>query len=66
LLEEGKPVGKVQVLERDGQGRERRMCYVTPFLVGEKGTMGWPLQLARKVVQRREVGKGWVTERVVI
>ncbi|OJD36552.1 deah-box rna helicase [Diplodia corticola] len=60
LLQWGKPVGKIVDKGRDGEGRERRECYVVPSLVGEKGGLGWPLP-AKRVVQRKEGGgKGWV------
>jgi ATP-dependent RNA helicase DHX37/DHR1 len=62
LLEEGKPVGKVEVLKRDAKGRERRQVLTVPFLKGETGGMGWPLPPARSVVQVRMPGKGWVVE----
>jgi len=62
LLEEGKPVGKVEVLKRDAKGRERRQVLTVPFLKGETGSMGWPLPPARSVVQVRMPGKGWVVE----
>ena len=64
LVEEGKPVGKVEVLERDGKGRERRAVWTVPFLKGEGGGLGlgWPLPPARRVVQVRMAGRGWVVE----
>lgn len=68
LLEDGKPIGKIETLERDEDGRERRSVWTVPFLVpGEAsgGEVGWPLPPARKVVQRREGSKGWVIERVL-
>ncbi|KAB8416355.1 hypothetical protein FH972_024874 [Carpinus fangiana] len=66
LLEEGKPVGKIEMLQRDGgDGSERRMCWTTPFLRGDVGSMGWPLPPARKVTQKRARGKGWVFDTLV-
>ena len=59
LLVYGKPIGKIE--ERDSK---TRTCWVVPSLVGEKGSMGWPLP-AQKVVQMRD-GKGeWIVEKVV-
>ena len=59
LLVYGKPIGKIE----EGDSKTRT-CWVVPSLVGEKGSMGWPLP-AQKVVQRRD-GKGeWVVEKVV-
>ncbi|KAI9727172.1 MAG: putative ATP-dependent RNA helicase DHR1 [Chrysothrix sp. TS-e1954] len=64
LLEESKPIGKIETLSRSQRGEERRACWVTPFLRGEQGSTGWPLPPARKVEQMRLQGKGWVTERI--
>lgn len=59
LLVYGKPIGKIE----EGEGK-MRTCWVVPSLVGEKGSMGWPLP-AQKVVQKRD-GKGeWVVEKVI-
>ena len=59
LLVYGKPIGKIE----EGDGKTRT-CWVIPSLVGEKGSMGWPLP-AQKVVQKKD-GKGeWVVEKVV-
>ena len=53
-----------------GRNEERRECWVVPYLRGEGsaagaagglGSQGWPLP-AKKVVQRRVKGKGWVVE----
>lgn len=62
LLRYGKPVGKMEEVEGSG-GRERR-CWVVPSLVGETGSMGWPLP-AEKVVQRKDGRGEWVVERVI-
>ena len=59
LLVYGKPIGKIE----EG-GNKTRTCWVAPSLVGERGSMGWPLP-AQKVVQTRD-GKGeWVVEKVI-
>ena len=59
LLVYGKPIGKIEE-----EGSKTRTCWVVPSLVGEKGSMGWPLP-AQKVVQNRD-GKGeWVVEKVI-
>ena len=64
LLRYGKPIGKI-VEERIGEdGKRRRECWVVPELVGEKGSLGWPLP-AMKVVQRRDGRGEWGVERVV-
>lgn len=68
LLEDGKPIGRIEALERDDSGKERRAIWTVPCLVPGKeggGSLGWPLPPARKVVQRREGSKGWVVESVV-
>lgn len=67
LLEEGKPIGRIESLERDDEGRERRSVWTIPFLVSGHGSgdVGWPLPPARKAIQRREGPKGWVLERSV-
>lgn len=59
LLVYGKPIGKIE--EEDSK---TRTCWVIPSLVGEKGSIGWPLP-AQKVVQKKD-GKGeWVVEKVI-
>ena len=59
LLVYGKPIGKIE----EGDSKTRT-CWVVPSLVGEKGSMGWPLP-AQKVIQKRD-GKGeWVVEKVI-
>lgn len=59
LIVYGKPIGKIE----EGDSKTRT-CWVIPSLVGEKGSMGWPLP-AQKVVQKKN-GKGeWVIEKVV-
>ena len=64
LLRYGKPIGKI-VEEKIGEdGKKRRECWVVPELVGEKGSLGWPLP-AMKVVQRRDGRGEWGVERVV-
>jgi len=62
LLEEGKAVGRIDVLPRDEKGRERRNVTTVPFLKGDAGSTGWPLGAARKGTQVRVPGKGWVAE----
>lgn len=59
LIEYGKPIGKAELL---GGVPERRACFVIPSLVGEVGSMGWPLP-AKKVVQRKDLKEGWVIEK---
>ena len=62
LLEYGKPIGKVE--EGFGPSGKTRTCFVNVNLVGEKGTMGWPLT-AQKVVQRRDPRGEWIVEQVL-
>lgn len=62
LLGEGKPVGKLETLERTARSEERRACWTVPFLKGEAGGVEWPLPPARRIVQRRLPGKGWINE----
>lgn len=64
LLREGKPM-KWEKLERGESGEERREVLSVPFLKGEAGGREWPLPLARRVVQRRVGGGGWVVEKVL-
>lgn len=60
LLVYGKPIGKIE--EADSK---TRTCWVIPSLVGEKGSMGWPLP-AQKVIQKKKVGSGdWIVEKVI-
>lgn len=67
LLEYGKPIKEVMVKEKKA-GKDKndegevRECWVVPYLRAEgSGGLGWPLP-ARKVVQRKVKGKGWVVE----
>lgn len=60
LVTYGKPIKEVKGSESEG-GKTREV-WVVPYLRAETGAgMGWPLP-ARKVKQRRVVGKGWVVE----
>ena len=61
LIEYGKPIGKTELLDGIPQ---RRACWVVPSLVGDAGGTGWPLP-AKKVVQRKGAGEGWVIEKFV-
>lgn len=62
LLQDGKPIGKIENMTRSPEGFERRAVYTVPFLRGGEGGLGWPLPPARRVVQHRVPGKGWVEE----
>ena len=62
MLEVGKPVGKIAILESDGKGGERRECDVVVSMAGSKSELGWPLA-RKRVVQRRVAGSGWVVDR---
>ena len=59
LLVYGKPIGKIE----EGEGRTRT-CWIVPSLVGEKGSLGWPLP-AQKVLQRKDAKGEWVVEKVI-
>ncbi|KAJ5570223.1 ATP-dependent RNA helicase DHR1 [Penicillium hispanicum] len=61
LVEYGKPIGKMELLEGIPQ---RRACWVVPSLVGDAGGTGWPLP-AKKVVQKKDARDGWVIEKFV-
>ncbi|QSZ37691.1 hypothetical protein DSL72_008790 [Monilinia vaccinii-corymbosi] len=68
LLEYGKPIKEVMVKEKKkgtkegGEESDMRECWVVPYLRAEgSGGLGWPLP-ARKVVQKKVRGKGWVVE----
>ncbi|ESZ97799.1 hypothetical protein SBOR_1808 [Sclerotinia borealis F-4128] len=69
LLDYGKPIKEVLVKEKkagkngkEGEDGEMRECWVVPYLRAEgSGGLGWPLP-ARKVVQKKVRGKGWVVE----
>ncbi|KAK8902516.1 hypothetical protein QC760_10915 [Botrytis cinerea] len=66
LLEYGKPIKEVMVKDKktgkDAGAEEMRECWVVPYLRAEgSGGLGWPLP-ARKVVQKKVKGKGWVVE----
>lgn len=48
-------------MKGEGNPNERE-CWVIPYLRAEGGGgVGWPLP-ARKVVQRKIAGRGWVVE----
>ncbi|KAI2470274.1 P-loop containing nucleoside triphosphate hydrolase protein [Annulohypoxylon bovei var. microspora] len=56
LLTYGKPIKEVL------KSNTSRECWVVPYLRAEStGGMGWPLPV-KKIVQKRVLGKGWVTE----
>ncbi|KAI1104288.1 P-loop containing nucleoside triphosphate hydrolase protein [Jackrogersella minutella] len=56
LLAYGKPIKEVARSDKE------RECWVVPYLRAEGvGGQGWPLPV-RKIVQRKVLGKGWVTE----
>lgn len=59
LLVYGKPIGKIE----EGDNKTRT-CWVIPSLVGEKGSMGWPLP-AQKVVQKKDGRGEWIIEKVI-
>ena len=59
LLEYGKPLSILE--ERIGEKGKERVCVVQPSLIGEKGSLGWPLP-AQKVVQIRNPRGEWVVE----
>ncbi|KAF4556653.1 ATP-dependent RNA helicase-like protein 2 [Elsinoe fawcettii] len=61
LLEVGKPIGKVEILARAEDGRERRECWVGVSLKGESGR--WEMG-SRKERQVRVSGI-WQTEKVL-
>jgi ATP-dependent RNA helicase DHX37/DHR1 len=64
LLTYGKPIKEVKStgLESGKPDVNVRECWVIPYLRAEcVGGMGWPLP-ARKVVQRKVPGRGWVVE----
>lgn len=60
LLTYSKPIKDVMPKSVEGK-EDRRQCWVIPYLQGPPGMMGWPLP-AKKVVQRKERGKGWVID----
>ncbi|TVY14116.1 putative ATP-dependent RNA helicase [Lachnellula arida] len=64
LLHYGKPIKEVMP-KMKGEGNasaNERECWVIPYLRPEgSGGVGWPLP-ARKVVQKKIAGRGWVVE----
>lgn len=62
LIHYGKPIKEV-VPKMKGEGNaNERECWVIPYLRAEgMGGVGWPLP-ARKVVQKKVAGRGWVVE----
>ena len=61
LIEYGKPIGKADPIEGVPP---RRSCWVIPSLVGDGGSVGWPMP-AKKVVQKKDPKEGWVIEKFV-
>ncbi|CAG8907612.1 unnamed protein product [Penicillium nalgiovense] len=61
LIEYGKPIGKADPIEGVPP---RRSCWVIPALVGDGGSVGWPMP-AKKVVQKKDPKQGWVIEKFV-
>ncbi|KAL2067772.1 hypothetical protein VTL71DRAFT_15868 [Oculimacula yallundae] len=61
LLSYGKPIKEVMPKMGEGDANVRE-CWVVPYLRPEgAGAIGWPLP-ARKVTQKKIVGRGWVVE----
>ncbi|CZT05495.1 hypothetical protein WAI453_004980 [Rhynchosporium graminicola] len=61
LISYGKPIKEVMPKMGDGDANVRE-CWVIPYLRAEgTGGVGWPLP-ARKVTQKKIVGRGWVVE----
>lgn len=59
LVHYGKPIKEGKQLDKLGLEKE---CWVVPYLRAEgRNDLGWPLP-ARKVVQKKIPGKGWVVE----
>jgi len=65
LLGVGKPRGKIEMLQKDKAGQERRECEVEVSLVGEKGGMGWGLGVRRVVQRKVGGGTGWMIEKIL-
>ncbi|KAK2751791.1 putative ATP-dependent RNA helicase DHR1 [Onygenales sp. PD_40] len=61
LVEYGKPIGKIETV---AGAPDKRVCWVIPSLVGDKGGTGWPLP-AKKVLQKKDKRGGWVIEKFV-
>ena len=47
LLEYGKPIGKPEPIPGQDGVRDKRLCWMAASLVGEKGSVGWPLPAQR-------------------
>ena len=62
LLHYGKPIKQVMPKIKDEGNGNVRECWVIPYLRPEgMGGVGWPLP-ARKVTQKKILGRGWVVE----
>lgn len=60
LLYYGKPIK--EVMPKESAAGDSRECWVIPYLRAEgSGGIGWPLP-ARKVVQKKVAGRGWIVE----
>ena len=64
LLEYGKPIGKPEILANKNGVQDRRLCWLAASLVGEKGSMGWPLP-AQRVEQKLGKSGYWEVESIV-
>jgi ATP-dependent RNA helicase DHX37/DHR1 len=61
LIYYGKPIKEVKSTSKTDLGNLRE-CWVIPYLRPEgSGAIGWPLP-ARKVIQKKVPGRGWVVE----
>lgn len=58
LLEYGKPIGKIEAVPGSP---DKRVCWVVPSLIGQRGVTTWPLP-ARKVIQKRGPRGVWEVE----
>lgn len=61
LLETGKPIGKVEVLPRGEDGKERRECWVGVSLKGD----GSRWEMGSRKERQVRVGGSWRTEKVL-
>ncbi|KAF4626541.1 hypothetical protein G7Y89_g11621 [Cudoniella acicularis] len=60
LVHYGKPIKEVMPKMKGDTNASERECWVIPYLRAEAtGGLGWPLP-ARKVVQKKIPGRGWV------
>ena len=64
LLEYGKPIGKPEIIKGQDGVHDKRLCWMAASLVGEKGSVGWPLP-AQRVQQKLSKSGHWEVDSII-